>query len=111
MTKPALTDSEITRRVWEKTQTIPWSGCYVFVGACFSSSGSGRIMIQGRQCSVRRLMYEIETGQKIPYGAMLKLTCSQPACWRPDHIRFATEKSRIKVQQARELLIRRLGYG
>jgi hypothetical protein len=108
---PTLTDSEITSRVWEKTETIPWSGCYLFTGAYFSSNGGGRIMIDGKQCSVHREMFEIMTGRTVPAGTLLKHKCGNSACWRPEHLRFATERSRIKARQARELLIKRLGYG
>lgn len=68
------------------------SGCWHWRGAT-THDGYGRFVIYGHEHQASRWLYERERGE-IPEGMVLRRTCENPTCVRPDHMETITEHDR-----------------
>ena len=77
--RPAL------ERLMEKVQPVPWSGCWLWLGAV-NSNGYGHMLMQGRRfIDAHRMSYVLHKGT-IPAGLTLDHLCRIPFCVNPDHL-------------------------
>lgn len=86
-------------RLDEKTMPIPWSGCWLWMGAILKGNNAGYGIValggrKGRKVYVHRLSYVIENGP-IPPGLTLDHTCRVRACRNPAHLEPVTNKVNI----------------
>lgn len=58
-------------------------GCLIWCG-CFSASGVPQVSFRRRACSVRRVLYECLTGERVPAGMLAAPRCRNPRCVAPD---------------------------
>lgn len=86
--RPAqLSNAELQAKIEANSIPIPFSGCWVWLGA--TSRGYGNIYIGGGRTGynerVHRVAFEIANGP-IPEGLQLDHLCRVPGCWNPAHL-------------------------
>lgn len=79
---------DVMERLWEKTQTIPFCGCYVFTGA-LHGGGYGALWDGKRLGTSHIIAYERLVGP-VPEGLELDHKCRVRACWNPAHLEPVT---------------------
>lgn len=70
------------------------SGCWIWVGAR-SSSGHGKLGVDGRTLGAHRLSYETWVGP-IPPGLHIDHLCRRPACINPRHLQAVTPSVNVR---------------
>lgn len=73
-----------------RVQTIPESGCWVWMGY-LEGSGYGRVMHRGRDTLAHREAWSSRNGP-IPPGMMIDHLCRVRCCVNPDHLRIVTPR-------------------
>jgi predicted DNA-binding protein (UPF0251 family) len=89
-TKPAI------ERVLDKLIPIPFSGCWIFMGALnhfgYGIAGTGR---RGDPVDrVHRITYKHFKGE-IPIGMFVCHTCDIPSCCNPNHLFLGTSQDNV----------------
>lgn len=101
----------IRQRIESNVERLPWSGCWVWMGA---TSGTIRtreqrpvIRVNGKDARVYRMVYEQDHGP-IPAGMMVCHHCDVPLCINPDHLFLGTasDNARDSVKKGRSALQR-----
>ena len=64
------------------------------------TSGSGRLKLDGRKQYAHRVMYELVKGP-IPDGLLVRHTCDNRSCIRPDHLVLGTHEDNMADMVAR----------
>jgi hypothetical protein len=89
--------TNFTTRFWsqvDKTET-----CWNWTGGLING-GYGKIGYGGKQILVHRASYEM-SGDVIPEGMFIDHICSNRKCVRPDHLRLATRKGKLRTPHRR----------
>ncbi len=85
-------------RLWERSQPIPWSGCYVWMGYVSPDGyvSIARPLKAGKRdvTSLQRASYEALVG-RVPDGYHVDHKCRTPTCWRPDHLEAVPPRENI----------------
>jgi HNH endonuclease len=101
-------DSLIRNMDWliSRTIPVPFSGCWVWDGAC-SSAGYAQYRLPGGSMYAHRLAYELAKGP-IPDGLDIDHLCRVRCCVNPDHLEAVTRSANLRrgvgVAQAAERL-------
>lgn len=80
-------------RVLSRVEPLPWTGCWIWLGAI--EQGYGRIWLRlggrrrGRSARVHRVVYRSLVGE-IPEGYVLDHRCRVRACCNPAHLELVT---------------------
>lgn len=85
---------------WARTDRSP-AGCWEWTGR--RSRGYGAVMpdgAKGRCTSAHRYAYELLHGP-IPVGLVVRHTCDNPPCIRPDHLILGTQSDNLADMVAR----------
>jgi DNA-binding XRE family transcriptional regulator len=77
-------DRPLEDRFWEKVDKT--NGCWIWNGGQFQN-GYGKFTIKGRQYRAHRVSYELAHGP-IPADALLRHTCGNRLCVRPEHLKW-----------------------
>ncbi len=85
---PRPTPSDHAAHIEQHSESIPWSGCQIWMRGV-DSSGYGTIKYKGRTCSVHRLKWTLHNGP-IPDGLILMHSCDVPCCVALHHLSIAT---------------------
>jgi len=80
----------IQDRLERNAVRLPFSGCWVWVGAA-DPLGYGRIGMQGKAKLAHRISYQHFVGE-IPVGLELDHLCRVSACINPNHLEPVTRK-------------------
>jgi hypothetical protein len=97
----------LLRKLWERTEPIPHSGCWIWMGA-ISSNGYGNLGYD----SVHSAAYKIIKGV-VPPGLELDHKCRVRSCWNPDHLEPVTRRvnalrgNSLNAQNARKIHCKR----
>lgn len=89
--KPAI------ERVMPKVIPIPWSGCWIFMGA-LNDSGYGIVGKGGRGSGndrAHRVTYQYFRGP-IPDGMFVCHHCDVPSCCNPEHLFLGTNNDNMR---------------
>ena len=76
-----------------RIQRIPFSGCWVWMGAVVES-GYGQVQIGKHFKRAHRVVYELLIGP-IPKGANVLHRCDVPSCVNPAHLYPGTQKQNV----------------
>jgi hypothetical protein len=80
-------------RFWNKVERIPWSGCWIWMGAC--SGGYGHVRLNRELKLAHRLCFEMHRGP-IPDGLELDHLCRVPCCVNPSHLEAVTSSENTR---------------
>jgi hypothetical protein len=67
-----------------KRKSVPVGECRIWTGA-IRTDGYGQQKVQGYNWSAHRLSYAVHYA-RIPAGAVVRHTCDNPLCVRPEHL-------------------------
>lgn len=91
------TITPVVDRVLEKIVRIPFSGCWVFMGAT-NGFGYGIVGTGGRGAPndrAHRITYRHFCGE-IPSGMFVCHRCDVPSCCNPDHLFLGTNQDNVR---------------
>jgi hypothetical protein len=88
----------MVRRFWARVQE--GYGCWLWLGST-SSSGYGRIFLEGRMQLAHRVMYGLVHGE-LPAGHEVKQRCGNRACVRPEHL-IASPAGTLTAEKVRHI--------
>ena len=91
------TTTPVVDRVLEKIVRIPFSGCWVFMGAT-NDFGYGIVGTGGRGAPndrAHRITYRHFCGE-IPSGMFVCHRCDVPSCCNPDHLFLGTNQDNVR---------------
>ena len=91
------TTTPVVDRVLEKIVRIPFSGCWVFMGAT-NDFGYGIVGTGGRGAPndrAHRITYRHFCGE-IPNGMFVCHRCDVPSCCNPDHLFLGTNQDNVR---------------
>jgi hypothetical protein len=85
---------------------VPWSGCWIWLGAILKRSGYGRITVtrwspsdaslddgpRRKNVLIHRHIYELVNNTKIPDGLVCDHLCRVRSCVNPRHIDIVTQR-------------------
>lgn len=86
-------DSSIARW-WPKVKRNPISGCWLLQMAPASRAGHVLIRFHGQRIYAHRLIYFFVNGA-IPLGKVVRHSCDDPACVRPDHLSVGSQRDNV----------------
>lgn len=76
------------------------SGCWVWTGAR-TAAGYGEISFEGRPVFTHIKVYEHHFGQ-VPDGMLVRHSCDNPPCVRPDHLLLGTHLQNMEDMRQRD---------
>lgn len=79
-------------RFWKKVERIPWSGCWIWMGA--TSCGYGHLRFQKELKLAHRVSFELHGGV-IPEGLVIDHLCRVRCCVNPAHMEVVTHQVNI----------------
>lgn len=87
---------------WFWGQVVKTAECWLWAGAM--NKGYGQIVVGRQSFRAHRIAWEMENGP-IPEGAMIRHTCDNAACVRPDHLLPGTNTDNMRdmVERGRSL--------
>ena len=92
----------VLQRVLRRVEKIPFSGCWIWLGAT-GDWGHGIIGLGARGQGVartHRVTYEHMVG-KIPAGKIVRHKCDVPCCVNPDHLELGEQKDNVNDMMSR----------
>lgn len=78
-----------------KTERIPFSTCWYYIGNDANQFGHGRISFGGKREGAHRAAWLIKHGE-IPKGMHVLHKCDEPSCLNPDHLFLGTQADNMK---------------
>ncbi len=98
------TYATLLERLEANSTTLPWTGCYIFLGHV-SGFGHGRVSVringQHKNLLVHRAAYSEYYGVKLSKRTVLRHTCHIPSCWNPLHLLKSSQSKNIQDQLER----------
>ena len=79
----------LIERWWRWVEPDPITGCWLWTGAMFQSTGYGALRVNGRTTVAHRIGYECFNGP-IPAGLVLDHLCRVRSCVNPAHLEAVT---------------------
>lgn len=98
-------------RLEEKVIPVPWSGCWIWMGAVRSNADYGSIRSdepKQRQISAHRAAYETYIGP-IPSKMLVCHHCDNPLCVNPSHLFLGSHQENMKDRNAKGRQARQRG--
>ncbi len=94
--------SEIKKLIEDKSEPIPFSGCWIWLGALQPGSGYAVWPKAQRNRSVARIAYKAYNGE-IPHEQIVRHTCDVTCCVNPAHLLVGTQLDNMqdKVRRGR----------
>ena len=89
------------RQAFEESVRVS-DGCWEWQGP-IATTGYGTFPWEGRREYAHRIAWTLIHGEEIPAGMVVRHTCDNPPCVRPDHLLIGTkaENSRDMVERGR----------
>ena len=90
---PGSQSKTLAQRIWDRINVIDdEDSCWEWQGT-LDKNGYGTIEVKGVTFRAHRLAYEIQTGESIPEGLVVRhYVCDNPKCCRGSHLRVGTYK-------------------
>ena len=85
--------TDIAVRLEAKIETIPETGCWLFIGAQ-AGSDYGCLVVNGRLEKVHRIAWRLAGGE-IPTDLELDHRCRVRRCCNPTHLRLVTHRENL----------------
>ena len=94
---PGSQSKTLAQRIWDRIDVInDENSCWEWQGF-LDKNGYGTIEVNGVTLRVHRLAYEIQTGESIPDGFVVRhYVCDNPSCCRGSHLRVGTQKDNVQ---------------
>ena len=86
-------------RLFRKTERLPWSGCWIWMGTTLPH-GYGTITLDKRKRYTHRVAWECSNGP-IPDGLRVCHRCDTPQCVNPAHLFIGTAKDNTQDSVAK----------
>lgn len=84
-------------RLWAK---VDQSGeCWIWTGSC-NNHGYGHLSVNGRETLAHRASWALVYGS-IPHGMLVRHTCDNPPCVRPDHLQLGDRAANMRDMSER----------
>lgn len=84
---------DLKERLYEKCLPVPWTGCWLWLGA-LDPDGYGSLHVEDRKQRAHRVSFEIFRGG-IPAGRQIDHLCRVRCCVNPDHLEPVTCKENL----------------
>lgn len=90
---------------WSSPPATSWfetndQGCWLWTGRRVRW-GYGRVMIDGKCLVAHRRAWEVANGKPVPEGLVVRHTCDNPPCCRPDHLLVGTQRDNSRDMASR----------
>jgi hypothetical protein len=84
---------DIIARLERYSTTVPFTGCWLWLGADVSNAGYGRLVINGKRHSIHRLSFKAHYGD--PGTKFVLHKCDVRLCWNPSHLFQGDQKANM----------------
>lgn len=86
--------ASIQERFEAKFEPVPWSGCWIWIGATGGPDRYGMMRAGDHNEQAHRISWELYRGA-IPNGLCVCHRCDVGLCVNPDHLFLATQKENV----------------
>lgn len=79
---------------WSRVTKHP-TGCWLWASKSTNGTGYGVLNLNGKRGYAHRISWEIEHRKPIPRGGVVRHSCDNPGCVRPDHLVLGTQRDNV----------------
>lgn len=87
-------------KFWSRMERLPWSGCWIWLGAC-NSWGYGTVGYKGGNKNASRVAWMVTHGDITEPGIDVLHTCDEKLCCNPAHMYLGTDKDNSRDRVVR----------
>lgn len=84
---------------WLQARVIERDGCLVWNLSCAGGTNNPQANIGGTMVKVRRLIWELSRGKKIPSKVEIRSECEHDKCVHPDHLVASKRGAALKGKE------------
>jgi hypothetical protein len=97
--RKGITKEEFPAHFWAKVN-MPAVGCWEWQASKTGGGGYGAVGVNGKSTSAHRVSYELFYGP-ILNNLLVRHTCDNPSCVRPDHLTLGTYSDNMRDRTTR----------